>query len=302
MILPKIYCAITVVRMTYVSEGEDIDKNNMELEKAHRHNTRIVQGVPNMVHKLTVRAFLGWISMKSYIALKICFLFVVHSLSSGHGYIQDNFPIDNEKWNANEGDVRCSPIADTYNTFCRYDVKKVLMSRIQYNKCYHGDSMDRVIKIEVKKHEFECWVTSQFMYPELHRYYKGVKDISIHFWWLYAAKNPRMTTPVSSAVSLLMVNQHKSPQCNCNKQTYSLCHGQLRCNVTHILYECPELVYVWSDAWSKVLASVPSARANQIDTFSAEKKLFVWYLDSKTHTCTSDVIYCKGIFTSCCWK
>ena len=41
----------------------------------------------------------------------------------------------------------------------------------------------------------------------------------------------------------------------------------------HVIYECPELEYARSDAWTKVLASIPSAMANQIDTFSTQNKL-----------------------------
>ena len=38
-------------------------------------------------------------------------------------------------------------------------------------------TMKSVIKKAVWKHEFECWVASQFMYPELECYYMGVKDM-----------------------------------------------------------------------------------------------------------------------------
>ena len=95
----------------------------------------------------------------------------------------------------------------------------------------------------------------------------------MHCWWRYAAKNPRMITPVNSVVSVLTRSQPKSLQCNFNKQTCSLYYGQLRDNAIHVLYECQELEYVWSDAWSKLIASMPSAIASQIDTFYTENKL-----------------------------
>ena len=95
----------------------------------------------------------------------------------------------------------------------------------------------------------------------------------MHCWRRYAAKNPRMTTPVSSVASVLLGSQPKSLQCNFNKQTCSLCYGQLRDNAIHVIDECPELEYVRSYAWSKAFASMPSAMAHQIDTFSTENKL-----------------------------
>ena len=273
-VLSKIYWAIAVARMTYGLEVDVIHENNMEeLEKAHRHHAKIVQDIPNMVHKSAVLAPLGWLSMKGYIAIKkMCFLWSILCYPDTGIYRTIALLIIN-KCNANDGGVRWSPIADMYNTFCKYNMKSVLMSCIQHNECYPGNDMKRIIKKAVWKHEFESWVASQFMYPELDCYYKGVKNISMHCWWRYAAKNPRMTTPVSSVVSVMMGSQPKSLQCNFNKQTCNLCYGQLRDNAIHVIYECPELEYTRSDAWTKVLASMPSAMANQIDTFSAQNKL-----------------------------
>ena len=63
-----------------------------------------------------------------------------------------------------------------YNTFCKYDMKSVLMYGIQHNECYPDSDMKWIIKKAVWKREFESWVASQLMYPELDCYYKGVKN------------------------------------------------------------------------------------------------------------------------------
>ena len=194
-VLSKIYWAISVARMAYGLEIDVIDENNMEeLVKAHRHHAKIVQDIPNMVHKPAVLAPLGWLSMKGYIAIKkMCFLWSILCYPDTGIYKTIALLVIN-KCNANDGDVRWSPIADMYNTFCKYNMKSVLMSCIQHNECYPGNDMKRLIKKAVWKHEFESWVASQFMYPELDCYYKGVKNISMHCWWRYTGKNPRMTT------------------------------------------------------------------------------------------------------------
>ena len=61
--------------MAYGLEVDVINENNMEeLEKAHQHHAKIVQGIPNMVHKPAVLAPLGSLSMKGNIAIKkMCF-------------------------------------------------------------------------------------------------------------------------------------------------------------------------------------------------------------------------------------
>ena len=276
-VLSKIYWAIAVVRMAYGLEVDVINENNMEeLGKAHWHHAKIVQGIANMVHKPAVLAPLVGYLWKITLLSRRC-VFMVHPLLSGHGSIL-GYPDTGiyktiallliNKCNANDGDVRWSPKADMYDTFCKYNMKSVLMSGIQHNECYPVNDMKTIIKKAVWKHEFESWVASQFKYPVLDCYYKGVKNISMHCWWRYAAKNSRMTTPVSNVVSVMMGSQPKSLQCNFNKQTCSLCYGQLRDNAIHVIYECPELEYARSDAWTKVLASMPSAMANQIDMFS----------------------------------
>ena len=78
-VLSKIYWAIVVKRMVFGLEVYVIDENNMEeLDKAQRHHAKIVQGIPNMVHKPTVLAPLGWMSMKGYITIKkMCFLWSI---------------------------------------------------------------------------------------------------------------------------------------------------------------------------------------------------------------------------------
>ena len=62
--------------MAYGLEADVINDNNIEeLEKAHRHHAKIVQGIPNMVHKPAVLAPLGGLSMKGYIAIKKMFFY-----------------------------------------------------------------------------------------------------------------------------------------------------------------------------------------------------------------------------------
>ena len=68
------------------------------------------------------------------------------------------------------------------------------MSGIQRNECYLGNDMKRKSEKALWKHEFECWIAPHFMDAELDFYYKGVKNISMHCLWRYAAKIPRLTT------------------------------------------------------------------------------------------------------------
>ena len=97
-VLSKIYWSIAVARMAYGLEVDFIDENNMEeLAKAHRHHAKIVQGIPNMVHKPAVLAPLGWISMKGYIAIKeMCFLWSILCYSDTDIYKIIDCPIDNQ--------------------------------------------------------------------------------------------------------------------------------------------------------------------------------------------------------------
>ena len=69
-ILSKLYWSISVPKMTY---GLEVVPTNdymiEELDKAHRH-ARIVQNLPSITHKLSTHAAIGWLTMKSYIAIR----------------------------------------------------------------------------------------------------------------------------------------------------------------------------------------------------------------------------------------
>ena len=142
--------------MAYGLEVDVIDENNMkELEKAHRHHAKIVQGIPNMAHKPAVPAPLGWISERLHCYQEDMFLLSILCYPDTGIYKTIALLIIN-KCNVDDGDVRWSPIADMYNTLCKYDMKNVLMSCIQHNECYPDNDMKRVIKKAVWKQESEC--------------------------------------------------------------------------------------------------------------------------------------------------
>ena len=56
--------------MTYGHEVVPTNDFMIELDKAHRQNSRIVQNLPTMTHKQSTHATISWIAIKSYIAVR----------------------------------------------------------------------------------------------------------------------------------------------------------------------------------------------------------------------------------------
>ena len=85
----------------------------------------------------------------------------------------------------NDGDVRWSPIAEMYDTFCWYDMKNVLISCIQNNECDIDDGTKKVFKKAVRKHEFECWVNTFFVPSSMSHSLFWMQEIStfLTFEW-----------------------------------------------------------------------------------------------------------------------
>ena len=88
--LSKLYWSISVPKMTY--ELEVVPTNDYmieELDKAHRQNARIVQNLPSMTHKPSTHATIGWLTMKSYIAIRnMVFLWSILCLPDTNIYIR----------------------------------------------------------------------------------------------------------------------------------------------------------------------------------------------------------------------
>ena len=86
--LSKLYWSISVPKMTY---GLEVVPTNdymiEELDKAHRQNARIVQNPPSVTQKPSTHATIGWLTMKSYIAIrKMVFLWSILCLPDTNIY------------------------------------------------------------------------------------------------------------------------------------------------------------------------------------------------------------------------
>ena len=80
--------SVSVPKMTYGYDVTTVSNTNLnELEDANRQSAKIVQGLPLNLPKPSSLATLGWMSMKSYIAMiKIMFMIRTLCLPDGNVY------------------------------------------------------------------------------------------------------------------------------------------------------------------------------------------------------------------------
>ena len=86
-VLSKLYWSVSIPKLTYGLDVMPLDHSDMaELEKAHRSNAKLVQGLPSCTPNPAPLAALGWISLASYISM-IRIMFMLRTLCTKDGNI-----------------------------------------------------------------------------------------------------------------------------------------------------------------------------------------------------------------------
>ena len=79
-VLSKIYWSVSIPKMVYGLDITDYGQSNIiQLDNAHRMNSKIVQGIPSNIATPAPLATLGWMSLTSYIDL-IRIMFMIRTL------------------------------------------------------------------------------------------------------------------------------------------------------------------------------------------------------------------------------
>ena len=127
--LSKIYWNMCVPRMTYGLEVVPTSERQiLELEQAHRQHAKIIQGVPNNIHRPAPLATLGWMTMAGYVALiKIMFLFRMLCLPEENLYRNLTLTVLMKCIRQGASHFRkLSPIADMYWYACKYKLEHII--------------------------------------------------------------------------------------------------------------------------------------------------------------------------------
>ena len=272
-ILSKIYWTIAVPRMEYGLEVTPItDKSVEELEASHRKMCKVIQGLPGNTPLPAPLASLGWMSMKSHIAMrKILFLIQLLSLPDNNVYKRIVLHIL-----GNVGpycpDVSKSPIKEMYRAAWRYGMGIDVWKTLVFGSNISLSAQKIEIKKEMWKIENINWRATCHMYRNLISYCSLLQHIHILSWWKFAQRNPHKLKQVSATVALLLGTQPKGLQHNFGQKPCMLCDQYSTESTLHILFECREFHRLRCDGFQTISIKMPDAMQNEYNEMSIQAR------------------------------
>ena len=267
-IMSKIYWSIVIPKMTYGLEVTQVSEQGFQLlEKAHKQNAKMLQGLPQNTPSPGTMATIGWLSIKRYIEMrKLVFLWQMLYLPMNNIYRRVVVATIGNWLIYGTSPPQNSPMGDSFNVACKYGMREMVRNCIMSNVIGSIDSMKACIKNLMWKQETMEWRATCSMYPELRTYSATTKIIQVHAWWKLAHRYPQLFKEVSSIVAVLLGVQPKFMQRNLENIEYQcgLCHCRCKENAMHVILQCSELEDIRSHAWDRLLSSMPPGMRQDI--------------------------------------
>ena len=272
----KIYNSVAVARGLYGFEVVPINEWGLqEMEKAQRMMARIIQGLPNNCHNVTVLSTIGWLTIDSRIAIsKLVFLWRILCLPIDNVYRRVLLHFleagINDDYYFNATSPTCSMLSYV-KRFNLVDTLKQCMYADNSSRCNYYKSL---IKRVVTDMEYTRWKVTTMIFYELPLFNHCIKKIDLCVWWRFVKNVPSLFRQVSSVVAVVSGSQPKYFQCNFNSKTCSLCTDYTRDTAQHILFECSALTDVRHVYLSKLKFTMPFAMKNDFVNMNNRAKLF----------------------------
>ena len=274
-VLSKLYWSVSIPKLTYGLDVMPLDHSDMaELEKAHRSNAKLVQGLPSCTPNPAPLAALGWISLASYISM-IRIMFMLRTLCTKDGNIYKEIMIMKIKEFFIKWPVkikRKSPVMAMIEAAKEYGLYGMIHACIEKGNFGSIDEWKKIVKENVWKNEVIKWNATCSMYRELNMYASSVKDIKLHSWWILSKVRPHLTKKISCVMSLLMGTQPPGLMCNFGSRVCNICYSGSTDNSEHILFTCHALETTRKKHLAFVLYFMPMAMRQEYIEFDLSTK------------------------------
>ena len=204
-VINKIYEGVALPKSLYGMEVVPINQSGLlEMEKAHRGMSKIIQNIPNNTSNASHLALVGWHTLDTKISImKLCFLWRILCLPIGNIYrriltfclqlcINDDSYINLK-----------SPSYSMFTYVKRYNLMNILKDSLHTNNEGKIMSYKRMIKEAVYTHEINCWSATMSLLHNLPFYDSSVLTIQLHPWWEFTKAVPNYYRQVSSIIAII---------------------------------------------------------------------------------------------------
>ena len=275
-VLSHLYWSVAVPQMTYGLDVTPTDDSQIEiLEKFHRQNAKIVQGLPVNTPTPAPLASIGWMCMRSFLDL-LRMMFMFRLLCMPNQTVYKKIMILRLKECLTGKSVRTiGPVQCMYNTVFKYDLQDKLKQCLELNDFGEMLSWKNLIKKAVWRHESIIWKASCCLYKELSLYLDIVVGIKMHAWWVFVKSRPDAFTKVSCVMALVQGSQPIGLQCNSGKGRCKICDTLLWDDPVHVLFKCPTLDGVRHTYFQIILKEMPYAMRRDVINMNDFQKTYM---------------------------
>ena len=301
-VLSKLYWSITIPKLRYGMEVVPLMDNGIkEMEKAHRKNARIIQGLPENTAMPATLASIHWLSIATYTEMiKILFLFKILLLPDGNLYKTIAKLVlllnDQELISFTRKGLGSSPVIDMYNSACKYNFDNIIWDIIFSRTKVSFESLKRTCKSVIQEYEKQRSVATMIMYSNLKLYIQVFKinsNMSINAWWVAAKDHPQYMKCFWAVNYILLGSEPKGMQVQFGNRLCVLCKGE-NGTAMHVLFHCDRLVSTRNRFWTRLISSMPPALANELEYRNGTDKLF-WLVSPLGNTYVKEwaQVYCN---------
>ena len=262
-ILSHLYWSVGVPKLVYGLEVTPISNKHVdEIDVAHRKFAKIVQGLPISTPVPAPLATIGWMSMKTYIAMrKIIFLWHLLCLPVTNIYRRVAVQVIINV-GPNSPAFSYSPVKEMYRMAWTFGLGLDIWNSLVYGEKLSFDAMKKRTKEIIWNAEVVKWKASCLLYDQLCDYNALLSEIKNIAWWSYVRSHPRRMRQACCVVSLFLGAQPKGLAINFGRQRCEICTSFADDNPVHVLLHCTSLNDVRDRHLCIVQSHMPEAMLN----------------------------------------
>ena len=199
----------------------------------HRQIAKQVQGLPISTPDEAVLPQIGWITLRSFIAMKKI-LFLCKILAMSITCVYKEVVLERLVHIRYGDDTYTSPIMDIYIVAQAYGLSHLFDKMVDESGSLSYGHAKKVVKTEIMKYQYNRWKSAILMYRSLKTYASVITYIEMCVWWKVATDFPWLKDKCRKVVSFLASHDSRYGCVRC-----VMCDTYEMETVEHIICRCP---------------------------------------------------------------